>query len=293
MRPHIYETVASCKGDNDRRRIPAAGSRAAEADFELPTRDSFVGRAGRVIGFGMANTTRKGMPKGTSHSAHPRTETTAESGDPSGVMPQPRPRGRPRSCSADAAILRATFETLLDQGFRAFSMEAVAERARVSKATLYRRFPSKRELVASALRTIRDPRPAPDTGSFRDDLRGFVRREMARSTRVFQVGRLTARLLGDIVDEPGMLALLQETVMATDYAVLGEIVRRGIARGDLRADLDVRPATEILYGSLMFRFLISGGRQDPLSGREGSRLVDMLLKGLAAKPPGSRKSVRR
>ena len=66
-----------------------------------------------------------------------------------------RKRGRPRSAEADAAIERATLELLPEHGLRGLSMEEVARRAGVSKATLYRRFPSKKELVEAALRAIR------------------------------------------------------------------------------------------------------------------------------------------
>jgi AcrR family transcriptional regulator len=204
---------------------------------------------------------------------------------PGGGLEQPRPRGRPRSAKADASIFRATLGILQEQGFRAFSMEAVATRARVGKATLYRRFPSKRELITAALRTMRSSQPVPDTGSFRGDLREVVRREVAHAKRVPHIGRLAARLLGDVADEPRMLALLRETVIALDYAMLGEIVCRGIARGELRSDLDVPLASELLHATLVLRFLTSGGRRDPLGERNSARLVDMALEGLGLKPP--------
>jgi len=192
-----------------------------------------------------------------------------------------RARGRPRSSAADAAILSAALELLPEQGFRSFSMEAVAVKAGVSKATLYRRFPSKHELVAAALRTIRSASTAPDTGSFRGDLIELVRQEVARAKHVPHIGRLAARLLGDLADEADMLALVHETVMATDRERLSAIVRRGIARGELRAELDVALATELLHASLIFRFLASGGRLSTLGGRNLTPLIDTLLVGLA------------
>lgn len=258
-------------------------------------RRSVVGSVPCVLGFLMS---RAGSKTG---SASTVSADPAGRGRASGKLPFPtgtsagRIRGRPRSPQADAAIFRATLELLPEQGFRAFSMEAVAARARVSKATLYRRFPSKRELIAAALRAIRSTRPAPDTGSFRGDLRELVRREVARAKRVPHIGRLAARLLGDMADEPDMLALVQETVMAIDCAMLSEIVLRGIARGELRPNLDVSLASEILHASLVFRFLTSGGRLNPMASRDSSRLVNTLLAGFArelSRSTRGRKGVR-
>jgi hypothetical protein len=87
-------------------------------------------------------------------------------------------------------------------------------------------------------------------------------------------------LLADVADEPDMLALVQETVMATDYARLGEILQRGIARGELRPDLDAALATELLHATLVFRFLTSGARRGALTDPGSARLVDTLLDGL-------------
>lgn len=209
-----------------------------------------------------------------------RRERKAEPNVRADATRSARPRGRPRSPAADAAIFRAALEILPEQGFRAFSMEAVATRAGVSKATLYRRFPAKRELIAAALRTIRSDRPAPDTGSFRGDLRALVRREVERTKRLPRFGRLAASLLADVADEPDMLALVEKTVMAIDYAMLGEIVRRGIKRGELRPDLDVGLGVELLHAALVFRFLTSGAQRDPLAGPDSQRLVDTLMVGL-------------
>lgn len=232
-----------------------------------------------MVGFGMASSGRKRKTRPTGCTAAPRPA---------------RPRGRPRSPEADAAIYQATLEMLPGQGFRAFSMEAVATRAGVSKATLYRRFPSKQELIAAALRTIRSDRPAPNTGSFRSDLRALVRREVERTKRLPRFGRLAASLLADVADEPGMLALVEDTVMAMDYAMLGEIVRRGIARGELRGDLDVTLASEVLHATLVLRFLTSGARRDPLADPDSARLVDTLLAGLGTRRRGAiRRSGRR
>jgi len=159
-------------------------------------------------------------------------------------------------------------------------MEAVAARARVSKATLYRRFASKYELVAAALQTIRSAKPAPDTGSSLGDLRRLVRRELDVADDVPQFSRLTASLLSDMLAEPEMLSIAQHTVLATDYAMLGQLVDRAVKRGEFRSDLDVSTAIQLLHAVLIYRFLIKGGRADAVAGKDFEKLMDTLLHGL-------------
>ena len=78
--------------------------------------------------------------------------------------------GRPRDVGADDAIMDAVVEILTEVGFRGLTIDAVAHRAGVGKATIYRRWPGKEQLVLDALTAERVPVPEPDTGSLRDDL---------------------------------------------------------------------------------------------------------------------------
>src|SRR5690348_858771 len=89
------------------------------------------------------------------------------------VTDRPRP-GRHRSASADAAILDATLELLRERGYRALTVAAVIERAGVSSATLYRRWPSKPELVAAAIASLVPESFEVDTGTLRGDMSAFV-----------------------------------------------------------------------------------------------------------------------
>ena len=100
------------------------------------------------------------------------------------MSPQPeaaaRGRGRPRSPEAHLAILTATLQLLGEQGFRGLTIEGVAERAGVGKTTIYRRWPSKTELVAEAIAQIRPPSAPPDSGSLEGDLGGLMREQQER-----------------------------------------------------------------------------------------------------------------
>ena len=94
---------------------------------------------------------------------------------PSPKTEEARRPGRPRSARADAAIVAATLDLLFHQGFAGLSIEEVAKQAGISKATIYRRFPSKVDLVISSLRWIGLPedQEPDDTGTFEGDFRAI------------------------------------------------------------------------------------------------------------------------
>ena len=94
-----------------------------------------------------------------------------------------RGQGRPRDARVDARVLDATLELLADRGLGALTMEAVAQRAGVSKATIYRRWPSRDHLVAAAFASISEPIAIPDTGNVRDDLMAMVTGLQERALR--------------------------------------------------------------------------------------------------------------
>ena len=157
--------------------------------------------------------------------------------------------GRPRSAAADSAILQATLELLLDTGYRGLTMEQVRARAGVGKATLYRRYGSKEELVAAAVRHLNQEIPVPDTGNVRDDILAVAGSVLAAATSV-----------GAATFMPRMLAESAE-------------------RRELRPDLDVELAVDLIGGPWVYRLLISGGKL-PEVGPEG--LVDLVLSGIAS-----------
>jgi AcrR family transcriptional regulator len=190
-----------------------------------------------------------------------------------------RRRGRPRSPEAHAAILRAALELAIDGGLRGLSMEAIAARAGVGKATIYRRWKTKEALFAEAIRAIAVTPDTPDTGSVRGDF------EAASSAAVGRMApeafRVLPRLMVDATDDPELLEALHAALVRPRRAAIGEIVRRGIARGELRADLDVDLATDMILGPLIARVLMAGGDPRALDGLP-MRVWETLEAGIGA-----------
>ena len=194
-----------------------------------------------------------------------------------------RKRGRPRSTEVDTAIERVTLELLPERGLRGLTMEEVAARAGVSKATLYRRFSSKKELVAAALSSIRSTKPAPNTGSMPSDLLALFEREWSAAKRVHNVTRLAAKLLGEASDDAELFELAQQTLVAFDRRAISAILRRGIKRGELRQDTNVAVATDILHGTLIYRTLLVDRSLAGVPPSYFRRLVDVLLAGIGSR----------
>jgi AcrR family transcriptional regulator len=191
--------------------------------------------------------------------------------------------GRPRSARADAAIAQATFEMLMESGFTGLSVEAVADRAGVSKATIYRRAASKAELVIRAIESMGLRLPeVPDTGSFRGDMLALGRQQ-AREAKASGVPVLTfPRVLAEAaLSDPELHRVLKKGIAEPRTSVVEQLVRRGMERGELRADLDVEMTVNLVFGALIFTGL-SNGRGWTDVPRTPERIVDTLLAGIAA-----------
>ncbi len=190
--------------------------------------------------------------------------------------------GRPRSAAADASIVRATLELLLEGGYRGLTMEQVRARAGVGKATLYRRYGSKEELVAEAVRHLNQPIPAPDTGSVREDILVVARAVLEGAARV-GAATFIPRMLAEGAGDPEMHAIFYENLVAPRRAIMAEVLRNGIARGELRRDLDVELAIDVITGPWVYRLLISGGDTSMVLAIDPERLLDVVLPGMAAR----------
>jgi len=186
--------------------------------------------------------------------------------------------GRPRDARADRAIIDATLDLIAERGVHAFRTEDVASRAGVGKGTIYRRYPSKDDLVTAAVGALVDQEiVVPDTGSTRSDLLVLMREAVALYSGE-RPGRLMPKLVSAMAERPELARTIRSGFLAARRAALAEVLRRGIDRGDLRRDLDVEFALDLLGGPLFYRLLITGG---PIDDRLAQNVVELMVLGLA------------
>ncbi len=190
--------------------------------------------------------------------------------------PARRP-GRPRSAEADDAILAATVDILAVGGYDALTVERVAARAGVAKATVYRRYTGKVELVIAALAFVAERNlPAPDTGSTRGDLEALID-GYTHALLETPFGRLTHTMIGAL-QRNAHLADAYHSFVAMRRAQTGAVVERAIARGDLRADTDVDLAVDLLAAPIVHRVVVTAA---PLDRPYVRALVDAFLRAFA------------
>jgi AcrR family transcriptional regulator len=201
--------------------------------------------------------------------------------------------GRPRDERTDRAILEATRALMAEVGVYEFRTADLAARAGVGKGAIYRRYGSKDELVTAAIASlVSEEIGVPDTGSTRNDLLVLMR-EAVEVYRGSGAGRLMPNLVGAMAQKPALAKAVREGFLAGRRAALGEVLTRGIKRGDLQPDLDVELALDVLGGPLFYRLLITGGTIDE---RLAEGVADLVLRGFgtdAAKSTKTRREGRR
>ena len=211
-----------------------------------------------------------------------RPAASPEAGDPEAGSDAAPQRGRPRSEKARQAILGAAAELLLARGLAAVSMDAVAEQAGVSKATIYRWWPTKETLALDALyHEWAAARPAArETGSLRGDLLSLLR-PWARVASSRPYGRVIAALLTEAQTDPVFAAEYRQRVVEPRRDQARAIFRRAADRGEITAGIKVEVALDLLYGALYHRLLHGHG---PLNDRFVRDVVDMALGGIQPVP---------
>lgn len=201
-----------------------------------------------------------------------------------GATAEVKKRGRPRSKRADSAILRAATDLLAERGLGGMSIEEIASRAGVGKATIYRRWPSRGALALDAfLAEFLGQQPLPQTGSLRGDLLSALR-AWIRSVTETSAGPILVDLIAEAQHDRGLAAAWRDTVLKPARAQSARMLDHAISRGEIPADTDADVVLDLLYGPAYHRLL---NRHQPLTDRFARQVVDLIVAGLAADRPQS------
>ena len=170
-------------------------------------------------------------------------------------------KGRPRNVETEKTILAASYDLLLENGFGAVTVEKIAERAKVSKATIYKWWPNKAAVVMDGFLSAAMSRlPVPDTGSVINDI----------VIQVTNLARFLTSREGKVINE--LIAEGQfDLKLAEEYRSRyfnprrldsRRILERGVQRGELKKDLDIELSMDLIYGPLFYRLLVTGEKID-------------------------------
>ena len=190
--------------------------------------------------------------------------------------------GRPRDSAATAAILQAAMDIAEERGFDGLSVEGVAARAGVAKTTIYRRWPNVWAILMDAfIADVSRLAPIEQRESARETLAESIRL-MARTFRGRQ-GKVLRSLLGRAQAEPGLVEAYWSRWVEPRRKLAREVLRLGVATGELRAGLDEDVVLDALYGALYHRLTIPYA---PLSDGYVEALVDSVFGGLEKRGGG-------
>lgn len=180
-----------------------------------------------------------------------------------------------RAARVVASVLKATGEELNRVGFAALRVEDVAERAGVNKTTIYRRWPTKSELVAETVRGFKDTRTTPDTGTLRGDLRTYLLNLVKRSKNPMWRGVLIA--LTNRTDP--VIESLAKELRNEERQLRTELVQRGIDRGELPKAADAGLIGDLVSAPILRRLLTFG---ENVETAYIDAVLDVVLAGAAA-----------
>jgi AcrR family transcriptional regulator len=189
-----------------------------------------------------------------------------EQNDRAGAEEAPaRGRGRPRSTSADQAILAATLRMVAADGVAGVTMEGVAAEAGVGKTTVYRRWESKTDLIVAAVSQLAPGGDPPDTGSLQGDLKTLatLQRERLAGTGLLTVA---PRVLAESMNDPELHQGFLDNVIEPLRGLIRTMIERAIDRGELRADLEVEELVDLLHALPIYKILMSRGDPGSIAG---------------------------
>ena len=199
-------------------------------------------------------------------------------------MNEPKTRGRHRSLEAEASILKAALDLLERKPLREVTADAIARRAGVSKATIYKWWPNKSLVALDAYLGGMTERVAiPNTGSAELDF--TVQLKSVTAFYKSPLGRLFCQFIAEGQSNPGFLALFRQRFLYLRRDSARVMWRRGVDRGEIRKEIDGEIVLDLIYGPMVFRLLAGHGS---LNDHESEGMIEAIFGGL--RQPGYSRS---
>jgi AcrR family transcriptional regulator len=177
---------------------------------------------------------------------------------PGQPLPQRAIRGRPIDSRIEREVVHAVLNLLKTRSYRHVTIERVARTVQRARTSLYRRWPSKRHLVAYAVVSTLAAEPAPDSGSLRHDLISAV--DTLRRAFAGPLGQALPGLLGDMAHDRELAKVIREEVLMRRRTSISNALARGIARGEIRGGMDIDVLIDLLTAPCYFRVLFRHAR---------------------------------
>lgn len=194
----------------------------------------------------------------------------------SSELREPKTRGRHRSLEAKSAILKATLDLLIRKPLRGVTADAIARRAGVSKATIYKWWPNKAQVALEAYLAKMTERVAvPDTGSAEVDF--TIQLQSLTEFYTSPLGRLFCQFIAEGQSDPAFLALFRERFLYARRDAARVMLRRGVERKEICEEVDGELVLDLIYGPTIFRLLAGHGS---LNDNESAAMVKAVFGGI-------------
>lgn len=194
-----------------------------------------------------------------------------------------RSPGRPLDTDLGPTILNAVLDTLAEGGYGQLTTAAVARRAGVSTATMYRRWPSKHDLLLAAAKQIGAGAEPPETGSLEGELTALLDRK--REVLSGRVGATLVALLGEAAHDLELAAVVRESVFTPTHQHLSAILERAAARGEQVSRQSAEPAAHLIVGTILSNLAFGPTTEVDVEQREilSRREVTMLVRAISSR----------
>lgn len=169
-------------------------------------------------------------------------------------------RGRPRNIETQKAILSASYELLLESGFKAVTVDKIADRAKVSKATIYKWWPNKAAVIMDGFLSAAARLPVPDTGSALTDI--LTHATSLASFLISREGTIITELVGEGQFDSKLAEEYRARYFQPRRLQAKQLLEKGIKRGELKENLDVDLSIDLIYGPIFYRLLVTGEKLD-------------------------------